>query len=125
MTRQAGHCIRDERLQVQDSILLLKKVTRQAGQCSRDERFQVEDSILLLKKNIAARLPPQCIRDERLQIEDNILLSKYCCGKAGRTLHQAQQPAMKHSKRLSQGQAIRPARHMALHCGETTCNETL
>ena len=36
-----------------------------------------------------------------------------------------QQPAMKHSKRLSQGQAIRPARHMALHCGETTCNETL
>ena len=53
MERQAGHCMRDERLQVQDSILLLKKFTvaRQAGHCIRDERLQVEGSILLLENN--------------------------------------------------------------------------
>ena len=43
---------------------------------------------------------------------------KYYCGKVDRTMYQAQQPTMKHSKRLNQGQAIRPARHMALHYGK-------
>ena len=32
---------------------------------------------------------------------------------------------MKHSKCLSQGWAIHSARHIALHCGGTTCNETI
>ena len=64
MARQTEHCIRDERLQVQNSILLLKTITvaRQEGHCIRDESLQVEDSVSLLKTNR--------------------------CGKAGRTPHQ-------------------------------------
>ena len=52
VVRQAGHCIRDERLHVQDSILLLKTiiVARQARHCIKDKSLQVEDSILLPKK---------------------------------------------------------------------------
>ena len=46
--RLPGQCIRDEGLHVQDSIVVLKKVTRQAGQCIRDERLQVQDSSLLV-----------------------------------------------------------------------------
>ena len=42
--------MRDKRLQVEGSILLLKKFTvpRQVGHCIRDERLQVEESIWLL-----------------------------------------------------------------------------
>ena len=58
---------------------------RLPGQCIRDERLQVRDSIQLWKNIIAARLPGQCSRDERLQIEDIIMLLQYCYGK-GRTL---------------------------------------
>ena len=47
MVRQVGYYIRDERLQVWDSIMLLKTITlaRQAGHHIKDERLQVEDSI--------------------------------------------------------------------------------
>ena len=41
--RQAGHCIRDDRLQVEGSILLLTTTTLaiQVGHCIRDKRLQV------------------------------------------------------------------------------------
>ena len=55
MARQAGHYIRDERVQVEDSILLLKTITvaRPAGHCIREEvtssgrYFVVNNKILL------------------------------------------------------------------------------
>ena len=49
MARQAGHCMRDKRLQVEGSILLLKTTTlaRQVGHCIRNERLEVQESILL------------------------------------------------------------------------------
>ena len=49
VARQAGHYIRGERLQVEDSILLLKTITvgRRVGHCIKDERLQVEDNIVL------------------------------------------------------------------------------
>ena len=47
MARQVGHYIRDERLQVEDNILLFKKivVSRHAKHRIKDERLQVEDNI--------------------------------------------------------------------------------
>ena len=53
MARLAGHYIRDERLQVQDSILVLKTInlSKQIGHCIRDERLQVKNNIFLLKNN--------------------------------------------------------------------------
>ena len=78
MARQVGHCIRDERLQVEDSILLLKIITvaRQAEHCIRDERLQVENSILLLKTITVARQAGHYIRDKRFQVQDSNLLLK-------------------------------------------------
>ena len=46
VARQAEHCMMDERLQIQYSILLFKtiSVARHAGHYIRDERLQVEGS---------------------------------------------------------------------------------
>ena len=49
-------------------------MARQVGHCIRDERLQVEDSILLLKTTNVAKLVVHRIKDERLQAEDSILL---------------------------------------------------
>ena len=47
MAKQIKNGVRDERLQVEDSILLLKNtLASHAGHCIRNERLQVEDSIL-------------------------------------------------------------------------------
>ena len=90
MAKQARHCIKDERLQVQDSILLLKTITvaRQARHYIRDERLQVEDNILLSKTIIVTRQAEHCIKNKRLHVQDSIfLLKKNYCGKPSRTLH--------------------------------------
>ena len=57
MPWQVGHCIRDERLQIEDSILLLKIVimTRQTEHYMRDESLQVQNNILMLKTIAVAR----------------------------------------------------------------------
>ena len=65
MARRVVHCIRDDRLHVQDNILLFKKVivTQQVGQL--------------------------CISDKRLHVqESSVLLQRMHCGMAGNTLHQ-------------------------------------
>ena len=63
-------------------------MARQAGHRIRYEMLQVEDSILLLKIFIMARQTEHCIRDERLQVQNSILILKNNhCGKADRTLH--------------------------------------
>ena len=108
MARQAGHYIKDERLQVEDTVLktvffyfkkyrcgkpsktlhegrevtssrqylAVKKITiaRYEEHCMRDERLQVQDNILLLKATTLARQAKHCISDERLQVEDGIFL---------------------------------------------------
>ena len=69
----------------------MKKIiaARLPGQCIRDEGLQVQDSILLWKKIIAARLPGQCIRDERFTGSGQYsAVKKNHCGKARQTLHQ-------------------------------------
>ena len=67
-------------------------MARQAARYMRDERLLVEDSFLLLKPTTVARQVGDCIRDERLQVQDTILLlKKYHCGKAGRTLHEGRE----------------------------------
>ena len=40
----------------------------------RKERLEVEDSILLLKQPLLQRQIGHCIRDERLQVEESIFL---------------------------------------------------
>ena len=52
MPWQAGHCIKDETLQVEDSILLLKIIIMagQAEHCIKYERLQDQDNISLFKK---------------------------------------------------------------------------
>ena len=52
MAKQAKHYIRHERLQLEDSILLFKKITMpwQAGNYIRDKRLEIQDSIVLLLK---------------------------------------------------------------------------
>ena len=121
VARQVGHCIRDERLQVQDSILLLKKSLWQDRQNdasgTRGNRFR--RVICLLKTITMARQAAHCIRDEGLRFQGSILLlktitvarqaetlhlgtrgykfrtvfsfKKIHCGKAGRTLHQGRE----------------------------------
>ena len=65
--------MRDERLQVEVTILLLKTTTleRLVGHYMRDERLQVEDNILLFKRITMARQAGHCMGDERLQVEGN------------------------------------------------------
>ena len=88
--RLPGQCIRDEGLQVQDSILLWKKIiaARLPGQCIRDERLHVQDSILLLEKLLVTRQAGQCIRDERFTGSGQYSAVKKNCSKATRTVHQ-------------------------------------
>ena len=58
----------------------------------RDERLELEGSILLLKTTILARQVGHCNRDERLQVQYSVLLLKTNhCGKAGRTLHEGRE----------------------------------
>ena len=59
VARQAGHCMRDERLQVETVFYCFKnnhssKAGKKDTAC-RDERLQVQYSILLLKTTTLAR----------------------------------------------------------------------
>ena len=43
-------------------------MARHVGHCIRDEGLQVEENILLFRKIIVARVAVHCITDERLQV---------------------------------------------------------
>ena len=75
-------------------VFSCKKITwaRQARYCIRDERLLVKGSTLLLKPIIVARQVGYCIKDKRLQVEESIFCFKeYHCSKPGKTLHEGRE----------------------------------
>ena len=94
LARQAKHCIRDKRLQVQGCILLFKKFTlaRQVGHCMRNERLQVQDNIVLEKKSLwqGRQNRTSGTRGYRCKIIF-CYFKEYHCGKANGTMHQARE----------------------------------
>ena len=89
----------------------------------RENRLQVQCSAVLWKYFMKARQAWQC--KEKLQV-NNIFASAKARQNAQPSLWQCSgNTCWKWTITLpSQGQVIRPARPMALHCRETTCNET-
>ena len=70
--------MKNERLQVQDSIVLLKIGTLAKAGRTLHEGREVTGSgqYSAIKKITLARQAEQCIRNERLQVQDSILLNE-------------------------------------------------
>ena len=88
MARQAEHYIKDERLQVQDSILLFEKNSLWQGRkdiASMKRGYRFRTVFCCQKNSLCLGRQDTASGTKRLQVEDSILLLKYN-QKAG-TLH--------------------------------------